>query len=198
EENLTAESLRELGGEPLAGLGAIQVRDVDESRVQRAQNGVAEDRVVVAEGVHGDPGDEVEIARAVFGDQLGAFAGDEQRPDASVDTKQCGGVRRRQRMGTGHAGWTAGGAASRRVPAVACSSMSRSPIRTARTPARKAFAAARNLAAMPPVATPASIICSISPTARVGWATPSIVTPGTSETNSSSSAPNAAATAAAA
>src|SRR5438552_11342367 len=76
--------------------------------------------------------------------------------------------------------------------------MSRSPIRTARTPAPSACAAARNLAAMPPVATPPSILVSISAAARVGCVTPAIATPGTSETKSSSCAPNAAAIAAAA
>src|SRR5437667_398317 len=76
--------------------------------------------------------------------------------------------------------------------------MSRSPIRTARTPAPSACAAARNLAAMPPVATPPSILVSISAAARVGCVTPAIATPGTSETKSSSCAPNAAAIAGAA
>ncbi len=46
---------------------------------------------------------------------------------------------------------------------------------------------------MPPVATPPSIIVSISAAARVGWATPAMATPGTSETKSSSCALNAAA-----
>src|SRR5438093_1113529 len=200
EERLTRERFRQLGGEPVAGLGAIEIGDVNQSRVERAHDGVPKHGAVVAQGIDRNARDEVEIARAFLGDELRAFARDEERANARVDAEECRGVRRGQRQC--HAGWTAetdgGRTASSRVPAVACSNISRSPIRTARTPARKACAAARNLAAMPPRATPPSIIVSISPAARVGWATPSTVTPGTSETNKSSCASSAAAIAAAA
>src|SRR5881296_3662923 len=60
-----------------------------------------------------------------------------------------------------------------------------------------AAAAARSLAAMPSVAAPSSISVSISPAATADCTAPSTRTPGTSETNSSSAAWSAPATAAA-
>ena len=71
---------------------------MDQSRVERAQYGFANNGAVVAQGVHRDPGDEVEVARAVLGDELGPFAGDEDRSDARVDAQQCCGVCGSQRQ----------------------------------------------------------------------------------------------------
>src|SRR3989442_1298477 len=91
--------------------------------------------MIVAERVHADPGDEVEIPRAVVGDELDAFPSHEQGADAGVDVEQCGRRRqgRRARGNGGHAGWTAG--ARIPVPARGSSRRCRSPKRTARAPA---------------------------------------------------------------
>jgi hypothetical protein len=56
--------------------------------------------VVVAERVDADPGDEVEIARPILGDELRAVPRHEQGTDAGIHVEQgggCGG-------GGGHAG----------------------------------------------------------------------------------------------
>src|SRR6185503_18081137 len=184
EEHLPTERLGQFSGKAFARLGAVEVRDVDEPRVESAHDRFADDGAVVAEGVDGDSRDEVEIAGAVFGDQLRAFPRHEQGADSRIHAQQ----RRSVQLNGGHAGWVAGGVARRRVPAVALANMSRSPMRTARTPAPSAWAAARSFAAMPSVAMPDSIIDSTSAAASVGCATPSISTPGMSEAKSNSSA----------
>jgi hypothetical protein len=46
---------------------------VNQARIERARHRVADDRAVVAERVDRDPGDEVEIARSVLGDELRAI-----------------------------------------------------------------------------------------------------------------------------
>src|SRR5207247_5286544 len=70
EEGLAGERLRELGRESLTGLGAIEVRDMDQSRVQRAQDRFADDGAVGAQGVDRDARHETGGARAVLGDEL--------------------------------------------------------------------------------------------------------------------------------
>ena len=96
EERLAAERFRQLDREPLARLGAIEIGHMNQSRIERPQHRVSNHGTVVAERVHRDPGDEVEIARAVFRDQLGPFAGGEDGTNARVDAEQCCGVSGRQ------------------------------------------------------------------------------------------------------
>ena len=105
EEGLTARwecAARQLRGEPLARFGPVEIRDVDQPRVERAHDSVAEDRTVVAESIDGDARHKVEIARAVFGNQLRAFSRDEVRSNARIDAEQRAGVRADERRG--HAG----------------------------------------------------------------------------------------------
>src|SRR5206468_1385317 len=208
EEGAVGEGTRDqLLGEPLAGLAAVEVGNVDEPRGEGALESHPDDGMIVAERVHADPGHEVEIPCPVFRDELGAFPRHEQGADAGVYVEQ--GLRvlrcrrgRRGRRGRrawgegGHAGWTAG--ARIRVPARASSRRCTSPMRTARAPARRAAVAARSLAAIPSAATPRSMSVSTSPTSRVGRTAPSTSTPDTSETNSSTAARSAPAIAAAA
>src|SRR5438128_2052619 len=187
----------QLLGQPLGGLGAIQIRDVNEPGSERVFHGRANHRMVVTERVDPDASDEVEVAGAVLRDERGAVPGDEAGTDRGVHAKQRAGRRRRRGRGCrGHAALTAGGRI--RVPAEGCASRCQSPIRTAWAPARMAVAAARSLAAMPSVAAPSSMRVSISPAATDACTVPSTVTPGTSDTNSSSVAWSAPATAAAA
>jgi len=115
-EGLAGERLRELGRELFTGFGAIEVRDMDQLRVQRAQDRFADDGAVVAQGVDGDACDEIEVARAVLGDELGPFAGDEERTNTRIDASRawrrtwsagvsrvlhCGGGRSREKAGAG-------------------------------------------------------------------------------------------------
>src|SRR5256714_15620617 len=95
EEGLTARwecAARQLRSEALARFGPIEIRDVDQPRVERAHYGVAEDRTVVAKGVDGNARHKVEIARAVFGNQLRAFSRDEVWSNARIDAEQRAGV----------------------------------------------------------------------------------------------------------
>src|SRR2546423_7159416 len=95
EESLAARwecAARQLRGEPLARFGPVEIRDVDQPRVERTHDGVAEDRTVVAEGVDGNARHKVEIARAVFGNQLRAFSRDERRSNARIDAEQRAGA----------------------------------------------------------------------------------------------------------
>src|SRR5207302_1137167 len=186
----------QLLGQPFGWLGAVQVRDVDEPRTERVLHCLAHHRMVVTERIHPDAGDEIEVAGAVLRDELDTVPGDEAGTDRGVNAEQRAGRGRRGRGGGGHAALTAGGRI--RVPAAGCTSRCQSPIRTAWAPARMAVAAARSLAAMPSVAAPNSIRVSMSPAATDGCTVPSTVTPGTSDTNSSSAAWSAPATAAAA
>src|SRR5258705_137626 len=148
--------------------------------------------MVVAERVDADAGDEIQVADAVLADQLHSVAGDELGTDPRIHPEQG----RSGRTRGGHAGCVT--AATIRVPAAGLRNSPRSPIRTTRAPPRRATAAARSLAAMPSFATPAAMSDSISVVAISGWATPPTLPPGMSDTNSSSDAPRAAATAAAA
>src|SRR6266571_4853212 len=185
-------SAHELLGEALTRLRPVEVGHMDQSRREGPLDRPADHGMIVAQGVDADPGDEVEVAYAVLGDELGAVAARKHRADASVHAEQC-----RSGSGSGgHAGCAA--TASTRVPADDRSSRVRSPMRTARAPAARADLAARSFAAMPSRATPAAIRLSISVAAISGWVTPPTTTPGTSETSSSSAAARAPATAAAA
>src|SRR3989475_665956 len=170
----------ELFREPLTRLGAVQVGDMHEPALERAEDGRADHGVVVAQGVDGDPRDEVEVAGAVVRDDLRALAGDEQRADSGIHAEQ--GLRSGGR--DRHAG--CGVAARTRVPAVGWPSRRRSPMRTACAPVCRAAAPARSFVAIPSVATPSSISASMSDAATQSWATPSTTTPGTSETYNSS------------
>src|SRR2546426_6813467 len=143
--------------------------------------------MVVAQGVHGDPRDEVEVAGAVLGDDLRALAGDEQRADSGIHAEQ----RLRGRGGNGHAG--CGVAARTRVPAVGWPSRWRAPMRTARAPGCRAAAPAPSFAALPSVAAPSSISAGMSDAAAEARATPAVTTPGTSEADSRSFARSRAA-----
>src|SRR3989454_6452412 len=193
EEHLVGErAAHELLGEALARLRAVEVGYVDQPRREGPLERPADHGMIVAQRVDADAGHEVEVAYAVLGDELGAVAARKHRADASVHAEQC----RSGSGGGGHAGCAA--TASTRVPADDRSSRVRSPMRTARAPAARADLAARSFAAMPSRATPAAIRLSISVAAISGWGTPPTTTPGTSETNSSSAAARAPATAAAA
>jgi hypothetical protein len=47
--------------------------------------------VVIAQGVDGDPGDKVEVARPILGDELRAVPRHEQGTDAGIHVEQRGG-----------------------------------------------------------------------------------------------------------
>src|SRR5437899_11950944 len=121
--------------------------------------------MVVAQGVHGDPRDEVEVAGAVLADDLRALAGDEQRANSGIHAEQ----RLRGCGRDGHAG--CGVAARTRVPAVGWPSRWRAPMRTACAPVCRAAAPARSFAAIPSVATPSSISAGMSDAATESCAT---------------------------
>ena len=91
---------QQLGRQALAGLGAVEVRGVDEAGIEGAEDRVADHGMVIAERVDGDPRDEVEVAGAVLGDQLRAFPRHEQGTDPGVHAQQ----RRSVRLDGGHAG----------------------------------------------------------------------------------------------
>src|SRR5256712_8087038 len=126
--------------------------------------------MVVAQGVHGDPRDEVEVAGAVLGDDLRALAGDEQRADSGIHAEQ----RLRGRGGDGHAG--CGVAARTRVPAVRGPGRWRAPMRPARAPGCRAAAPAPSLAAIPSVATPRPVSAGMSDRATEACAAPAVAT----------------------
>src|SRR5437879_8237691 len=137
-----------------------------EPALERAEDGRADHGVVVAQGVDGDPRDEVEVAGPVVRDDLRALPGDEQRADSGIHAEQ--GLRSGGR--DRHAG--CGVAARRRVPAVGWPSRWRSPMRTACAPVCRAAAPARSFAAIPSVATPSSISAGMSEVATEPEATP--------------------------
>src|SRR3989475_12855485 len=148
EEGAVGEGTRDqLLGEPLAGLAAVEVGNVDEPRGEGALESHPDDGMIVAERVHADPGHEVEVPCPVFRDELGAFPRHEQGADAGVYVEQgLRGLRcrrgrrgRRARGEGGHARSTAG--AGMRVPARASSRRCTSPMRTGRAPATSAAVA---------------------------------------------------------
>src|SRR3989449_104638 len=66
EEHAARERPRhELLGEPLAGLGAVQVGDVNEPARQCLVDRITDDGVIVAERVDRDAGHEIEVPRPV-------------------------------------------------------------------------------------------------------------------------------------
>src|SRR5207302_9465816 len=71
EEGAVGEGTRhQLLGEPLAGLAAVEVGNVDEAGGEGALESHPDDGMIVAERVHADPGHEVEIPCPVFRDEL--------------------------------------------------------------------------------------------------------------------------------
>src|SRR5262249_37551970 len=136
----------------------------------------------VAEGVHADPRGEVEVTAAVFREEPGALARDEEDVRLLVDPQQ----RRRRRGCDGaslsrvllHETTPAPRAGTTPVPAPASVRSVPSPMRPS-TPARAASSACFTFTAMPPVTTsrsssPAASSAVIRPTAA-----PSTSTPGT-------------------
>ena len=82
-----AEPVGEQPGELLHRLGRVEVRDVPEP-LELLLRGLERRRVAVAEADDGDPGDEVEVALAVVGDQPAALAVDERDREAGVGREQ--------------------------------------------------------------------------------------------------------------
>ena len=85
EERAIGERARhQLLREPFTRLRAVQVRDVDQAGCERPLDRSADDRVIVAERVHADAGDEIEVVRPVVGDELRAVARHEHRAGAGI------------------------------------------------------------------------------------------------------------------
>src|SRR5205807_6647631 len=87
EEGAVGEGTRDqLLGEPLAGLAAVEVGNVDEAGGEGALESHPDDGMIVAERVHADPGHEVEIPCPVFRDELGAFPRHEDRKSTRLNS----------------------------------------------------------------------------------------------------------------
>src|SRR5258708_16933823 len=178
--------------------GVVEVGRGDQSIRGGMQSG-AKPCVTVAERVHRDAADEVEVAPPVTVDQMNAFATDELHRCALVGRREnIGGD---GLVGRGLHKWCGGGgheAPLMKVPRLESAIVWMSPMRTRGPPLLAARIAASSLARIPADADPSSSICR-APSASSSLTTaPFRITPATSTMSRSSSAPTSTAMAAAA
>jgi hypothetical protein len=88
-EGARDECVRELG----AGSRAVQIRNVNQTRVHRREHCRANPGIVVAECIDGDAAGEIEIARSVLVEQLAPGSPYEFHGRAAVDRQQTVGGR---------------------------------------------------------------------------------------------------------
>src|SRR5690606_1590724 len=182
------------------GLGAVQVREMDQPGGKGPLQRGTHRRITIAEGVDADPCNEVEVRTTGVVVDTNAFATHEdggRRPIRSEQRSIRDGSRAlfHHRCRHAHAASTA--VAPTSVPASEFTRAAMLPIRTWATPRASASSAARSFTAMPPPpAAPPAGSDSPCPGARALRVIPAASrTPPTPVTNSSSRAPIATATA---
>ena len=106
EDTIGERAGHQLLGQPLARLRAIEVGHMNQPGGERALDRPADHGMIVAEGVDPDPGDEVQVTRAVLCDELHAFPPDEHGTDPGIHAQQrLGGRGDVGRRGEQGAGW---------------------------------------------------------------------------------------------